>query len=519
MLTARTALPCPFPRREAMTTCALVLWATLAAADEPVVLEFATAKCPACRKVDPVVRGLAAEGFPIKQVDAATQSKLAQRFNVRGYPTFVLVAGGREVNRLEGVATREQLIELLRPVALESRLQAESSEPLPRRTPAKPTGKQELLVRGQSPTPAQAALAATVRIRVNEGATDGIGTGTIIDTHYNEEQKADEALIVTCGHIFRQSKGQGKITVEIFTSEGVRKVEGSLLDFDDKRDVALVTIWPGSQVAAAQVAPKDFVVRPQDAAFSVGCSNGQDPTVEDARITAVNRFISKPNYTAAGSPPEGRSGGGLFSAEGYLIGVCNANIPDENQGLYASLPSVHGQLDKFNLQQIYDRAAVAAAQPAGNAPEQPATTNGAEFPQPAPRNELPVTAVSSRAAEPSAAGLPELARSMPRTAQPAGYNNAQPANHNTAPQLEETAEVATQGDVEVVVIVRSKNRPESSSEIYQVDNASPDLIARITTAARASAQARTAQRQSGADPRFARQNRPVEQPVIRGQLK
>ena len=46
-------------------------------------------------------------------------------------------------------------------------------------------------------------------------------------------------------------------------------------------------------------------MRPQDPAFTVGCSNGQDPTVVESRITAVNRFLSKPNYTAAVSPPEG----------------------------------------------------------------------------------------------------------------------------------------------------------------------------------------------------------------------
>jgi thioredoxin-like negative regulator of GroEL len=187
MLAARTALPCPFPRREAMTSAVtLVLFSVLAAADDPVVLEFTTANCPACRKADPVVRSLAQEGFPIRQIDAA-QSKLVQQFHVRGYPTFVLVSGGREVSRIEGAASREKLIGLLKP--------AESSAPPKGGTPAS-----EMLVRGQSPgprsrtdaaSPAQAALAATVRLRVNEGATDGIGTGTIIDTHYNEEHKAE----------------------------------------------------------------------------------------------------------------------------------------------------------------------------------------------------------------------------------------------------------------------------------------------------------------------------------------
>ena len=73
--------------------------------------------------------------------------------------------------------------------------------------------------------------------------------------------------------------------------------------------------------------------------------------------------------------------------------------------------------------------------------------------------------------------------------------------------------------MEVVVIVRSKQRPENASEIYLVDNVSPDLVSRITTAARASAQARAATRQNQPADRLARQNQPNEQPVVRGQFK
>ena len=356
-----------------------------------------------------------------------------------------------------------------------------------------------MLVRGQSPeadhrggtdSPARVPHAATVRLRVNEGATDGIGTGTIIDTHYNEEAKAEEALIVTCGHIFRESQGKGKITVEIFAADGVRKVEGTLLDFDDKRDIALVTIWPGVKVVPAQVAPKNFVVRPQDPVFTVGCSDGHDPTVQESRVIAVNRFLSKPNFTAAGSPVEGRSGGGLFSVEGLLIGVCNADIQDENQGLYASLPSVHWQLDKFNLQTIYERASPTA------------TPTSASESEPIPQNQLPARPTPSLLAAERNSVRPELPRQMP----------------SSAPLAEERG-VPVGDDMEVVFIVRSKNRPENQSEIYVVDNVSSELLSRITTAARASAQARAATRQNQSADRLARQNRASEQPVVRGQLK
>ena len=255
-------------------TCAvtLVLFAALAAADDPVVLEFTTANCPACRSVEPVVRGLATQGFPIRQIDGRAQPDLVGQFKIKGYPTFVLVSAGREVSRIEGAASRQRLIALLKPAApLESRLQADSQDSSIGKTPA------PMLVRGQSPEASRQApspVEATVRLHVQDlnGGGAGVGTGTIIDTHYNEEAKAEEALLVTCGHLFRDSQGKGKITVDLFVGGQLRQVEGQLLDFDDKRDIALVTIWPGVKVSPVQVAPKNFVSRPQDRVFTIGCS-------------------------------------------------------------------------------------------------------------------------------------------------------------------------------------------------------------------------------------------------------
>ncbi|MGI8977718.1 MAG: trypsin-like peptidase domain-containing protein [Pirellulaceae bacterium] len=463
-------------------TCAvtLVLFAALAAADDPVVLEFTTANCPACRKVEPVVRGLATQGFPIRQIDGRAQPELVRQFKIKGYPTFVLVSAGREVSRIEGAASRERLIALLKPAAAAPQM-----------------SQQEMLVRGQSPEasrPAPSPIDATVRLHVQDlnGGGAGVGTGTIIDTHYNEEAKAEEALLVTCGHLFRDSQGKGKITVDLFVGGQVRQVEGQLLDFDDKRDIALVTIWPGVKVAPVQVAPKNFVSRPQDRVFTIGCSEGREPTVQESRVNAINRFSGRPNITVAGAPVNGRSGGGLFSAEGLLIGVCNASIDDDNEGLYASLPAIHGQLDKFNLQAIYERAA------------SPIALTSATTPEPVQQNEIPVRPASSslEAAEQNPASAPELPRRMPRT----------------APLMDEN--IAGAGDeMEVVVIVRSKRSPENQSEIYVVDSVSPELLSRITTAARQSAQARSASRQTQFADRLARQNRANDQPVVRGQLR
>lgn len=362
----------------------------------------------------------------------------------------------------------------------------------PRRQPQ--AAAEKLLVRGQSPEAARPSpLDAAVRLHVDDldGRGAGVGSGTIIDTHFNEEAKAEEALIITCGHLFRDSQGKGKITVDLFVGGQVRTVEGQLLDFDVKRDIALVTIWPGVRVTPMQVAPKEFVARPQDRVFTIGCSEGREPTMQDSRVTVINRFTSRPNINVAGIPANGRSGGGLFSTEGLLIGVCNAANEADNEGMYASLPTIYWQLDKFNLQAIYERASPKAA--AATVPVS----------EPLPQNPLPAQPEPAAfAAAPEPRNLPELPSQMPQLT-PAAYESSQPAGD----------------DLEVVVIVRSKQRPENNSEIYVVDSVSPDLLSRITNAARASAQARAANRQAQNADRVARQNRNIEQPVVRGQLK
>ena len=55
----------------------------------------------------------------------------------------------------------------------------------------------------------------------------------------------------------------------------------------------------------------------------------------------------------AGEPVVGRSGGGLFSADGMVIGVCNAEEPVDHEGLFAALGSIHAALDQQGLASLY----------------------------------------------------------------------------------------------------------------------------------------------------------------------
>ena len=55
-------------------------------------------------------------------------------------------------------------------------------------------------------------IAASVRLRVEDPDGRSCGSGTIIDS------RGGEALVLTCGHIFRDSHGKGRIEVDLFAN-------------------------------------------------------------------------------------------------------------------------------------------------------------------------------------------------------------------------------------------------------------------------------------------------------------
>lgn len=197
----------------------------------------------------------------------------------------------------------------------------------------------------------QRALRASVRLTVESPSGNDIGSGTIIDVH------GREALVVTCGHIFRESAGKGPITVEFCGLPGAAAVPGEVISYDaSRRDIALVAIRPQVPVEAVGVAPEGFRIAERQPVFSVGCDNGGPARVIDSHVSGIDRYVGPPNIEVSGQPTQGRSGGGLFSAEGLLIGICNAADPADDEGIYAALSTVHEQLAQAGLRQLFASA-------------------------------------------------------------------------------------------------------------------------------------------------------------------
>ena len=306
-------------------------------------------------------------------------------------------------------------------------------------------------------TASQRALEATVRIKVVDEIGQSYGTGTIIDVHENE------ALVLTCGHIFRDSDGKGQILCDSFAPGAKPGIEGKLVSYDVRRDVGLISFHPGVKVAAVTIGGTGQRPREGDGVFCIGCNHGGDPTFIDNKIIAVNRYHGPPNLVVGGRPVDGRSGGGLFTKEGLLIGVCNAADSEYDEGLYAALGNVHSQLDAVGLGYIYRGQQPAIAR----RDSQPSATD--QDHEPAART--PVSTPTTDRVPPAKGTPKSAAESQPRRLAAVGTSDSVTA---VQPQTEIKQR-------ELICIIRSPDDPQPKSII--VDRPSKSLLDQLAAEA------------------------------------
>jgi S1-C subfamily serine protease len=321
--------------------------------------------------MEPVVQQLIDAGYPVRKFDADNDSEVAARFRVSAVPSFVLVKNGRVADRIDQATSLDQLMGMMRQHGVSpqttirgqsptSRLSQISSAVVGAITPSRmrdPRPESARLLQAADPpanrgttSVSDGALAATVRLVVEDDTGHSYGTGTVIDVH------GADALVVTCAHIFRESGGRGRIKVERFDRGAAEAMAGSLISFDEKLDVALLSIKLLSPLKPVRMPPAEARPVPGEPVFSIGCNHGESPTVVFGKVNAVNKYLGPENITASGRPVDGRSGGGLFDQNGQLIGVCNAADPELDEGLYAGLARVRQQLDQNNLSFVHRSA-------------------------------------------------------------------------------------------------------------------------------------------------------------------
>ncbi len=458
----------------------LLASASIGAAQQVTLLDFYLPTCGPCRAMAPTVERLAATGVAVRKVDGQAEPQLAQQFNVTSYPTFVAVADGQEVGRVVGATSYDELARLVTPASAPTISRVNNVAPAA--APPEPRTVGGDLGPGQAapPTSEQLALVgAAVRITVEDPSGRSFGTGTVIDA------RKGEALVVTCAHLFRNEEGQAltdtsRMKAEFYapSPNGPQVTQQSgvvLISHDFDSDVALVSVRPQSPVPAVKVASSTASIVVGDAISTVGCDLGANPSVRTGQLVSHNPTHKPANIVATGAPIQGRSGGGIFNSRGELIGVCFGSDEKANEGLYATLESVHAQLDKLNLSDIYRgnnspmtlANATTALPPAATPP--PAQLMAAA-PMADPSQLVPVTSPRSDDAAPVMRGQNAWGSEVP--AATAAWDPAAMSSVERAA----LSEIATRAaDSEVVLVIRPKT-PGAKSEILTIESVSPQFL-------------------------------------------
>ena len=225
------------------------------------------------------------------------------------------------------------------------------------------------------------------------------GSGTVIVS------KPGESLILTASHVAR-AKEKGPILVEVHRyNMGVEArlpEEGWPLSFtaelvaaDPVGDVALLKVrGKPSFPYVAKLASEEDEPRRGSVVLSVGIDGGENLSSWATRVQETASFamdssragepellVTQPQrrfLLTAKPPAHGRSGGGLFSSSGALVGVCVGRIAMEKQkrpqGLFASVESVRKLLRENNLENVLGESGSASKRRSVTPTQAPART-------------------------------------------------------------------------------------------------------------------------------------------------
>jgi thiol-disulfide isomerase/thioredoxin len=375
---------------------------------------FTSPHCEPCQQMLPALTQLRQDGWDVRAVNAPENTELAATYRIDSIPTVVIVAtkASKEIDRVVGLVTYEQLDDRLRraaarfsptPVAgnggsataassgsmvvrgqaaslangfpllangVTSMSMASAATPSHAppgsndRVPAKVASRTHESLPNAGPgvsssSPEKPALttpqaiaraeAATVRIRVDESNTTAYGTGTVIHVHGNQ------ALVLTCGHLFRDMTPGSRLSVDLFAGKPQEmNVSAELIDFRaEEEDIGLISFVMPVRIEPVDVFPADQKLSVGQVAFSFGCDHGQPPSRRDTQVRHINRFLGPANVEIVGAPAVGRSGGGLFDLQGRLLGVCNAADAESDEGIYAAAEVIYDQLNRLGLNQLF----------------------------------------------------------------------------------------------------------------------------------------------------------------------
>ncbi len=84
--------------------------------DKPVLIEFFADWCATCKMISPLVDEVAEEitDKKIVKVDVDQYPELAEEFNIKSIPTFILYKDGKEQSRSYGAKSKKAILQMLK---------------------------------------------------------------------------------------------------------------------------------------------------------------------------------------------------------------------------------------------------------------------------------------------------------------------------------------------------------------------------------------------------------------------
>ncbi len=193
-------------------------------------------------------------------------------------------------------------------------------------------------------------LASSVRIRVSDANGVYFGSGVVI------ESGRGKSIVLTCGHILRDVKEESRIEVDVFDGNRSHIYRGTIVKYNLESDLGLVAVETRFPAHVSPIASAEGGVRPGESVVSIGCSQGELPSVERLRVTMLNRYVGPDTIECTGVPGQGRSGGGLFTTHGSVVGICTNADPRDHRGVYAGLKPIHELLRAAGFENLIPEA-------------------------------------------------------------------------------------------------------------------------------------------------------------------